>query len=134
MNSVGITFDHIHIISKEPRKAADWYVHMLGGVITREGDVKGAPQIYVAFDGATIIIRGLRAGEDIAEKTGRQWGVDHFGFLIKENFDGFCDKLRSMGVRFNLDPMDFNPTTRIAYIHAPDGVIIELVYRKAMEQ
>jgi hypothetical protein len=26
--------------------------------------------------------------------------------------------------------MDFNPTTRIAYIEAPDGVSIELVHRK----
>jgi hypothetical protein len=27
-------------------------------------------------------------------------------------------------------PMDFNPTTRIAYIEAPNGVSIELVHRK----
>ena len=132
MNSSGIIFDHIHIISEDPRTAAAWYADRLGGAIVRDGDVYGAPQIYVAFNGATIIVRGLRAGEDIEKKARRQWGVDHFGFLIEDDFDGFCEELRGKGVRFTLEPMDFNPTTRIAFIQAPDGVIIELVHRKAI--
>jgi hypothetical protein len=38
--------------------------------------------------------------------------------------------LKEKGVAFSLDPVDFNPTTRIAFISAPDGVSIELLNRK----
>jgi lactoylglutathione lyase len=49
---------------------------------------------------------------------------------VKGDFDGFCAGLRSKGVTFSLDPTDFNPTTRIAFINAPDGVSVELLDRK----
>jgi catechol 2,3-dioxygenase-like lactoylglutathione lyase family enzyme len=94
----------------------------------------GAPQIHVAFHGATIIVRGQRTGEQAGKKGGRQWGVDHFGFQVQDEFDGFCNDLKKKGVTFTLEPMDFNPTTRIAYIAAPDGVSIELVHRKGKDE
>ena len=49
---------------------------------------------------------------------------------VKGDFDGFCDGLRKRGVTFSLEPTDFNPTTRIAFINAPDGVSVELLNRK----
>ena len=49
---------------------------------------------------------------------------------VTGDFDGFCAGLRSKGVTFSLEPTDFNPTTRIAFIQAPDGVSIELLNRK----
>ena len=39
-------------------------------------------------------------------------------------------ELKQKGVTFSLEPTDFNPTTRIAFINAPDGVSIELLNRK----
>lgn len=37
--------------------------------------------------------------------------------------------LRKNRVAFNLEPTQINPTTRIAFIAAPDGVTVELVGR-----
>lgn len=102
----------------------------LGGEIVRSYDRRGAPQIHVAFNRATIIVRGQRTGERASRKDGRQWGVDHFGFQVQGDFDGFCNGLKKKGVTFTLEPMDFNPTTRIAFIEAPDSVSIEIVHRK----
>jgi len=75
-------------------------------------------------------LRGQRPAELAAEKPGLQWGVDHFGMRVKGDFDGFCTGLRNKGVAFSMDPTDFNPTTRIAFIKAPDGVSVELLHRK----
>jgi len=130
MPDTSLTFDHVHLVAKDPQATADWYVDKLGGKIARSLEVKGAPQLYVSFGGFIVIVRGQRPAELAQAKPGLQWGVDHFGVRVKGDFDGFCEGLRKKGVRFGLDPTDFNPTTRIAFIDAPDGVSVELLNRK----
>lgn len=128
--SATVGFDHVHLVAKEPQATARWYVEKLGGEITRNLEVKGAPQVYVSFGGFTVIVRGERPQESASDKPGLQWGVDHFGLSVKGDFDGFCTSLRDKGVTFSMPPTDFNPTTRIAFINAPDGVSVELLNRK----
>ena len=130
MPDANITFDHVHLVAKNPQSTANWYVDNLGGQITRSLDVKGAPQVYVSIGGFIVIVRGQRPAESADNKPGLQWGVDHFGVRVRGDFDGYCDGLRKKGVTFSLEPTDFNPTTRIAFINAPDGVSIELLNRK----
>ena len=130
MPDTTLDFDHVHLVAKDPQATADWYVGKLGGKVVRSLEVKGAPQIYVSFGGFIVIVRGQRPAEVAEEKPGLQWGVDHFGVRVKGDFDGFCEGLRKKGVTFGLDPTDFNPTTRIAFIDAPDGVSVELLNRK----
>jgi len=130
MPEASLSFDHVHLVSKDPQATARWYVAKLGGEILRSLDVKGAPQIYVSIAGAMVIVRGERPAESAEEKPGLQWGVDHFGLRVRGDFDGFCAGLRTKGVEFSVEPMDFNPTTRIAFIKAPDGVSVELLNRK----
>ena len=45
MPNPNITFDHVHLISKDPKRTANWYVDKLGGEIVRDGEVRGAPQV-----------------------------------------------------------------------------------------
>jgi len=130
MADTSISFDHVHLVSKDPHATARWYVDTLGGKIGRSGDVHGAPQIYVSVGGAMVIVRGERPAEHAADRVSLQWGVDHFGLQVKGDFDGFCAGLRGKGVMFTMDPTQANPTTRIAFIQAPDGVSVELVDRK----
>lgn len=125
-----LIFDHVHLISEDPDSASAWYVDILGGEIIERYERYGAPQILVAFQGATLIIRGQRTGEQATPKNGLQWGIDHFGFEIKQDFDAYCEALREKGVTFTMEPMDFTPTIRIAYIKGPDGVSIEFVYNR----
>ena len=130
MSDFSIVFDHVHLISEDPQLAASWYADKLGGEIVSSREVRGAPQILVAFKGATIIVRGQRPGEQADRKQNLHWGTDHFGFQVNGDFDGFCEDLRKKGVTFTVDPMDFRPSVRIAFIEAPDGVSIELLQRK----
>ncbi|MBU0736337.1 MAG: VOC family protein [Proteobacteria bacterium] len=130
MDNTNIVFDHVHIISKDPESAATWYVEKLGGKIINSQEVRGAPQVVVAFGDITIIVRGQRPGEEVVTGQGMKWGTDHFGFRVEGDFDGFCDDLKEKGVTFSLDPVDFTPNIRIAFIDAPDEVSIELLQRK----
>ena len=130
MAEATVGFDHVHLVAKDAHATAKWYVEKLDGKLLKSLDVKGAPQVYVSFNGFIVIVRGQRPAESANEKPGLQWGVDHFGLRVKGDFDGFCNGLKSKGVGFSLEPTDFNPTTRIAFINAPDGVSIELLDRK----
>ena len=129
MSDVKIVFDHVHLVSTNPKATSSWYVEKLGGEITGSKDVGGAPSIHVAFQGAALIVRGQRPGEQAADKHGL-WGTDHFGFRVSGDFDGFCNDLKTKGVVFTQDPVDFSPSLRLAFIEAPDGVSIELLQRK----
>jgi len=130
MPDASLSFDHVHLVSKDPHAAAGWYVDKLGGRIVRSMEMRGAPQIYVSFGGAMVIVREQRPAEVAKDKPSLQWGVDHFGLQVKGDFDRFCAGLRGKGVVFSREPTDINPTTRIAFIDAPDGVSIELLNRK----
>lgn len=129
MSSVNIVFDHVHVISKDPEASVNWFVENLGGERGEGGVFKGAPQIPVQFNGATVIVRGERTGESAGEKGGLEWGTDHFAFEVSGDFDAYCGELKSKGVKFTVEPVQFNPKTRIAFIEAPDGVSIELLQR-----
>lgn len=124
-----IEFDHVHIISRDPEASVRWFVENLGGERGEGGEARGAPQIPVRFGGATVIVRGQRTGESAGDKDGLEWGTDHFAFRVEGDFHAFCEELREKGVRFTVAPVQFNPTTQIAFIEAPDGVSIELLQR-----
>lgn len=126
-----LSFDHVHLVSTAPETTAQWYADKLAGTIVAQHEVRGAPQIFVALGDATLIIRGQRPGEQAGDKPGLEWGVDHFGFGVAGDFDAYCAALEAAGVTFTLQPTDANPSTRIAFIKAPDGVSIELLQRRA---
>src|SRR4051812_20431298 len=109
MTQASLSFDHVHLVARDPKATADWYVEKLGGEVTRSLDVRGAPQIYVSLGGFIVIVRGERPAEHALDKGDLRWGVDHFGLRVKGDFDGFCSSLRGKGVRFSMPPTNFNP-------------------------
>lgn len=135
-----IVFEHIHIISEDPEASASWYMEVLGGEITGAHDVRGAPQVAVTFEGATILIRGRRRGEQPTRPKSlelfddfvshNEWGTDYFAFTVNGDLYGFCKHLRKKGAIFSVEPHEFSPGARLAYLQAPDGVSIELMEAK----
>jgi len=128
--SAAVRFDHVHLVAKNPVQTAQWYADNLNGKIWKSLEVRGAPQVYVQFGDSYVIVRGQRPAESAGGKNGLEWGIDHFGVRIEGDFDVFCARLKQNGVRFSMEPTDFNETTRIAFIDAPDGVSVELLNRK----
>jgi len=133
-----LAFDHIHLISRDPKAAADWYKEMFGGeIFTVQENLRGAPQIDVRISSMTIVIRGQRPGEQPAVTKSMQhfdgfsshdeWGTDHFGFTYRGDLRAFCAKLKDKGVRMAVEPWEFKPGLVLCYVAAPDGVSIELI-------
>jgi catechol 2,3-dioxygenase-like lactoylglutathione lyase family enzyme len=133
-----IAFDHIHLISRDARAAAQWYQEMFGGEIAQvQENLRGAPQIDLRIGGITLVIRGQRPGEaPSATKPMRafdgyssheEWGTDHFGFTYRGDLRAFCAELKRKGVRMAVEPWEFKPGMVLCYVAAPDGVSIELI-------
>jgi len=133
-----IAFDHIHLISRDPKAAADWYREMLGGEVTAvQENLRGAPQLDVRVGGMTIVIRGRRHGEHPTEtkpmhhfdgySSQDAWGTDHFAFTYHGDLLAFCAELKRKGVRMTVEPWEFKPGMVLCYVAAPDGVSIELI-------
>lgn len=137
MSNPAFTFDHVHIISEDPQASAAWYVEMFGATIAADTVARGAPQIFVALGGMTILIRGKRPGEAPAAarpirpfadfSSHDAWGTDHFGFLYRGDLAAFCAELRAKGVRFPVEPKKGVGGRLLCYVAAPDGVSIELM-------
>ena len=62
MPNPNITFDHVHLISKDPQATARWYVDKLGADIVRDVTVKGAPQVYVEIGGGAMLVVVMDTG------------------------------------------------------------------------
>lgn len=137
MSNPAFKFDHVHIISNDPRASANWYVEMFGATIAADTVARGAPQIFVELGGMTILIRGKRPGEaPVAPRPIRQyaefsshdaWGTDHFGFMYHGDLAAFCDTLRAKGVNFPVALKKGVGGSLLCYVAAPDGVSIELM-------
>jgi len=137
MSNPAFEFDHVHIISKNPKASAEWYVEMFGATIAADTVARGAPQICVDLGGMTILIRGERPGEDPAEprpirpygdfSSHNARGIDHFGFLYRGDLEAFCAELRAKGVGFPVEPKRGVNGSLLCYVAAPDGVSIELM-------
>jgi lactoylglutathione lyase len=137
MSNPAFKFDHVHIISEDPKASANWYVEMFGATITADTIARGAPQIFVELGGMTILIRGRRPGEEPAParsirpysdfSSHNAWGTDHFGFMYAGDLEALCAELRAKGVSFPVELKRGVNGSLLCYVAAPDGVSIELM-------
>src|SRR6267142_318003 len=105
MSNPAFKFDHVHIISENPRASAEWYVEMFGATIAADTMARSAPQIFVDLGGMTILIRGRRPGEDPAPVRPIQPYADfssHNGWA--PTISAFCTRLISQPSARNCAP------------------------------
>jgi catechol 2,3-dioxygenase-like lactoylglutathione lyase family enzyme len=137
MGNPALEFDHVHIISENPRASAEWYVEMFGATIAKDTVARGAPQIFVDLGGMTILIRGRRPGEMPAParpvrqyadfSSHNTWGTDHFGFRYRGDLTTFHAELAAKGASFPVELKRGVGGSLLCYVAAPDGVSIELM-------
>jgi len=119
-----LTFDHIHLFTRDPEATATFYERMFGAEV-----IRSTSRIDLKLGGANIFILDVsdnpKAGAGPAHP---HQGLDHFGLQVK-NIDAVCAELKSKGAMFSLEPAAIRPGTRIAFVTEPDGVSIELLER-----
>ncbi len=126
------SFDHIHIYSKEPVEAVNFYKQFFGSEEVYRKEGAGGLRIFLSLGGQIIVIgplptdRAVSSSVDLDENHHEhQIGLDHFGIRVKD-LDAAVKELREQGVQILAEPVSGSTGISYAFIAAPDGVIIEL--------
>ena len=114
------TFDHIHLISPDPEKTADFYVKMFGAKKLVRDLGGGRKATVIDLDGTSILVRAKNEGE--AEKP----SLDHYG-IRTDNLEQAISDLKKQGVTFTMEMRQLRPDLKISFLRTPDGVSIELM-------
>jgi len=112
------SFDHIHLMSSDPVKTAEFYQKTFGAVVKSTRDFGGG-RITVNLDlGGVMILIGKSRDES-------QNGLAHFG-MRTDNLDEAVAELKNKGVPFTREITPIAPGFRISFLQAPEKVSIEL--------
>jgi catechol 2,3-dioxygenase-like lactoylglutathione lyase family enzyme len=140
-------FGHIHMLSKDPAAAADWYVKELG--MERRGGAREvrmyrgfqiAPNASLIMDNVNFIIFPMEYAKtqwpelwkdrnDFESTAGHV--TDHIGFSV-DDLAATLERLKKDGVKVTDGPHS-SPAGKNAFIEGPDHVRIELVEGQAQK-
>ncbi len=113
------SFDHIHLISPDPEKTADFYEKVFGAKKSIRDLGGGRKAVAVDLNGTKILIRGKNEGE--ADKP----SLDHYG-IRTDNLEKAVAELKKQGITFTMEIRQLRPDMKISFLRTPDGVSIEL--------
>ncbi len=111
--------DHLHLMSPDPLKTAEFYEKMFGATrVTARDEGDGRAMAKLDLKGITILI-SQRTGENA------QLGLVHFG-IGTDKLDEAVAEMKADGVEFTQDIREIRPGFKISFLNAPEGVSIEL--------
>lgn len=112
-------FEHIHLLSPDPLKTAEYYEKMFGAKKIIKDLGNGRTVVSLDFHGISILIAPKQGGE--VEKP----SLDHFG-VATNNLAMAVNDLKAKGVEFTKEITQVRPDFLISFLRTPDGVSIEL--------
>ena len=117
------TCDHIHLRSPDPDAAARWYQDTLGATPISRAEKR----VVVDLGGLQLFI------EQVPPSTPHPppapfVGIEHIAVRVT-GFEAAVAGLREKGAVFAAEPSSPRPGTKIAFLAAPDGVLVEILER-----
>ncbi len=133
---VKYTNSHTHLTGSDPEKLVDFYTRVMGGKIDCEFLLAGSHKTWdINLGGLLIRIsdwsnadEALR--EEYARASGRRrFGIHHLAMTV-DDMDQAYAELKANGAEFVLPPKATGPASKVAFVVAPENVLIELIERK----
>ena len=115
--------DHIHLISPDPLKTAQFYESMFNAerVSTRELP-DGRTSVELSLNGSRVLLTQRPVQLDSASGS----GLEHFG-IRTDNLEAAVADLKAKGVQFRDEIREIRPGTKISFLWAPENVLVELL-------
>ena len=112
-------FDHIHLISQDPVKTAEFYEKIFGATQISKRDL-GNGRIMVDLNlNETKILVSKPASDKV------DTGLGHFG-IRTNNLKEAVNELKAKGVKFTQEIREVRPGFKISFFIGPENVSIEL--------
>lgn len=120
-------FDHVHLVSPDPQKTADFYENTFGAKKDRSLDLPdGRILRAVNINGALISATNPRTKPLVPNTLPGGCGLEHFG-LRTDNLTEAVAELKANGLECVQEIKTISPTTKIAFFVSPENVLIELL-------
>lgn len=123
------SYDHIHLKASNLDESISFYQKNFNAEQKFSRELRGMSIVGMDINGMTLLISDAAEGEN--PKPGSadpQFGLIHFG-LRCDNLEQKIAELKNNGVEFTMDLTDIGGGTKIAFIKAPDEILIELLQR-----
>ena len=111
-------FNHIHLMSPDPKKTAEFYQRTFGSTLVSSRDL-GEGKLVIKLDADGVILLISKTTDE------KQFGLAHFGFGA-DNLEKAVVDLKSNGVTFTKEITEIRPGLKISYLQAPENVQVEL--------
>ena len=112
-------FDHVHLMSSDPLKTAEFYEKMFGARQVSKRELSdGRAMVNLDLNGTTILVTPSRGDSP-------QSGLDHFG-IRTDDLKTAIEELKANNVNFTQDMTEVRPGFKISFLLAPENVTIEL--------
>lgn len=120
-------FGHIHILSPDPDKSAEWWCRHFGATISsRNPNLAGAPNVRLKLGNLSLFIRGIRPTDRMTgQPDGKIRGIDHFGIDV-DDFDATVARFQQAGIPCVDGPRSVGDY-RVAFYQCPDHVTVEIL-------
>ncbi len=125
-------YDHVHLVSPDPRRAAAFYERAFNAKLVAEGKYpEGGTRVELELGGTRLLIRSPRGtGQSTEDAPVKRLGLEHFGVRV-DNIEAAVAELKAKGIKLLEEIRVSAPTgAKIAFLMAPDNVMIEIVQRK----
>ena len=125
---MNFSYDHIHLRTRDPEAAAEYYSRVFGAKVLRSVQTDGQSRIDLDIGGVILFLAVV--GEDVQEAPSEQYmGLDHFGLRV-DDIEAAAAELKRRGAEFSVEPFQLRPGLKIAFVQAPENVRIELLERE----
>jgi lactoylglutathione lyase len=127
-NVMKFNWEHIHLRSPDPEATAEWYRDKLGAEVVRSQQADGSTRIDLNLAGQKVFIAKAQPGKVAEPPSSPYFGLDHFGLTV-DDIKAAVAALKAKGVSFTMDVTTNRPGVQIAFLTAPENVLIELIQR-----
>jgi catechol 2,3-dioxygenase-like lactoylglutathione lyase family enzyme len=111
-------FDHIHLMSPDPAKTAEFYQKNLGAKMLEPYDMgNGKKMLCLDLGGVNVLI------SQTADES--KFGLAHIG-VKTAHLAAAVEELKAKDVKFPMEVTKISPRLTISFLQAPDNMRLEL--------
>ncbi len=126
------SYDHIHLVSPDAVKTAEFYEKMFDAKRVSVSEAKpGLVSVVLDLNGSRVLIKpGNIKAETAAGSSDPAHGLEHFG-IETDDLETAVAELKAKGVKFRDEIREVRPGTKISFLWAPENVLVELLERSS---
>ncbi len=122
-------YDHIHLVSPDPVKTAQFYQSMFGAELVSTSQLTdGRTSVALDLNGSRVLVINRKNQPESGSPPRTGYGIDHFG-IRTDNLKAAVEDLKANGVEFTEEIRVVRPGLKISFLLGPENVLIELLER-----